>query len=132
MRVDDLRGTPRVLRVDASGDEHRAVAERTRVVDRRDLADDPVPEQLLGACHGFRFAAPGSAAARAVRARLEREGALQQVQELPVNLIEGPGGARGAGGALGDGGAAWGVRGQSPSPKPSELGLEVALVGGRE
>ncbi len=40
--VDDLRGAPGVLGVDLGGDQHRGVAQRARVVDRRDLADDPL------------------------------------------------------------------------------------------
>ena len=47
--VDDLRGAVRVVGVDLGGDEHRRVAERPGVEDRRDLADDPAVEQALGA-----------------------------------------------------------------------------------
>ena len=47
VRVDDLRGPPRVLGVDARGDEHRAEAECARVVDRRDLADDALVDEPL-------------------------------------------------------------------------------------
>ena len=41
VRIDDLGGPVRVLRIDLGGDQHRLVAERPRVEDRRDLADDP-------------------------------------------------------------------------------------------
>ncbi len=51
VRVDDLRGAVRVLGVDLGGDEHRRVAERARVEDRRDLADDALVEQPLDARH---------------------------------------------------------------------------------
>jgi hypothetical protein len=44
-----VRGAPRVLGVDLGGDEHRGVAERARVEDRRDLADDALVEQALHA-----------------------------------------------------------------------------------
>ena len=54
VRVDDLRGAPGVLGIDLRGDEHRAVAERARVVDRRDLADDALVEQPLDARHDAR------------------------------------------------------------------------------
>ena len=48
MGVDDLGRPVRVLGVDLGGDEHRGVAERAGVEDRRDLADDPAVEQALG------------------------------------------------------------------------------------
>ena len=54
VRVDDLRRPPRVLGVDLRRDEHRPVAERARVEDRRDLADDPVVEQVAGRAPGPR------------------------------------------------------------------------------
>ena len=47
--VDDLGRLPGVLGVDLGGHEHRAVAESAGVVDRRDLADDPLVEQALDA-----------------------------------------------------------------------------------
>ena len=63
VRVDDLRGALRVLGVDLGRDQHRLVAERAGVEDRRDLADDPLVEQALGAGHHLvERAAPASAA----------------------------------------------------------------------
>jgi hypothetical protein len=88
VRVDGLRGAPRVLGVDLGGDEHRAVAERPRVVDRRDLADDPVLEQQLHALEDDALVDAGLARHGGVRARLERELALHQVQQLLVELVE--------------------------------------------
>ena len=49
--VDDLRRPVRVVRVDLRRDQHRLVAERAGVEDRRDLADDPLVEQAPGARH---------------------------------------------------------------------------------
>jgi len=47
--VDDLGGPVGVLGVDLGGDQHRGVAQRARVEDRRDLADDAPVEQPLDA-----------------------------------------------------------------------------------
>ena len=61
--VDHLRGAVRVLGVDLGGDEHRGVAERARVEDRRDLADDALVEQALHAAHHLRLARPRASSA---------------------------------------------------------------------
>ena len=63
VRVDDLRGPVRVVGVDLGRDQHRLVAERARVEDRRDLADDAVVDQLLHALRGPRPRATPSASA---------------------------------------------------------------------
>src|SRR5205085_6069150 len=47
VRVDDLRGAVRVLRIDLRRYEHGLVAERARVEDGRDLADAPLVEDVL-------------------------------------------------------------------------------------
>ena len=49
VRVDDVGRPPRVLGIDLGRDQHRRVAERAGVEDRRDLADDPLVEQVLDA-----------------------------------------------------------------------------------
>ena len=59
VRVDDSRRAVRVLGVDLGGDEHRAVAERARVEDRRDLADDALVQQVLDARHRLVLGDPG-------------------------------------------------------------------------
>ena len=82
-----------LLGVDLGGDEHRRVAERARVEDRRDLADDALVEQVLDALEHLVLGRPASSATRGERARLEREAALHQVQELLVGLVERDGGA---------------------------------------
>ena len=65
MGVDDLRRLPRVLGVDLGRDEHRGVAERARVVDRRDLADDALVEQALHAREHLRLGHLGGRATAA-------------------------------------------------------------------
>ena len=70
MRVDDLRGAPGVLGIDLGGDEHRAVAERARVEDRRDLADDALVEQALDAAQDLVLGDAGLGRDGGVRARL--------------------------------------------------------------
>ena len=83
-----LRGAVRVLGVDLGGHQHRAVAEHARVEDRRDLADDPVVEQPLDAAQHLVLGHLGQLGHARERARLEREAALQQVQQLAVELVE--------------------------------------------
>ena len=93
VRVDDLGRPPRVLRVDARGDEHRLVAQGARVEDRRHLADDPGVEQLLDAAQDIGLRDGELAGDGCVRARLDREAALHQVEQALVVLVEGHGGA---------------------------------------
>jgi hypothetical protein len=93
VRVDHLRGALRVLGVDLRRHEHRREAERARVEDRRDLADDPLVDQVLDAAHDLVLAHLGRACDARVRARLERESALHEVEELLVELVERDGGA---------------------------------------
>ena len=59
VRVDELRRAVRVRRIDLGRDEHRGVAERARVEDRRDLADDPLVEQVLDALEHLVLGQPG-------------------------------------------------------------------------
>jgi hypothetical protein len=92
VRVDDLRRAVRDLRVDLGGDEHRAVAERARVEDRRDLADDAAVEQALHAPHDLALLEPGQPGDVGERAPYERELPLHQVQELLVGVVERDGG----------------------------------------
>jgi hypothetical protein len=84
----DLGGAPRVLGVDLRGDEHRAVAERARVVDRGDLADDPVGEQRLDAGEDLLLGDARLAGHGGVRPRLEREAALHEVEQLALDVLE--------------------------------------------
>ena len=88
MLVDDVRGAPRVLRVDLGGDEHRGVAERTRIEDRRDLADDPLVEELLDA--GDHLVLGDVRLGRDVleRFRCDWEAALHEVEQALVEVVE--------------------------------------------
>ncbi len=88
VRVDDLRRPVRVLGVDLRGHEHRLVAERPRVEDRRDLADDPLVEQPLDAGHHLVLGQPREPGDVRERPRREGEAALHQVQQLLVRLVE--------------------------------------------
>jgi len=88
VRVDDLRRPPRVLGVDARGDEHRAVAERARVEDRGDLADDPRVDQLPHAGEDAVLWHLERLRDRRVRARLDRERALHRVEQPAVEVVE--------------------------------------------
>jgi len=89
MRVDDPRRPPGVVGVDLRGDQHGPVAEYARVVDRRDLADDPLVEQppraakhlVLGDLRELGDAREGP--------RRQREAALEQVEESLVELVQG-------------------------------------------
>jgi hypothetical protein len=93
VRVDD-RGRPvRVLRVDLRGDQHRAVAEHAGIEDRRHLADDPLVDQAGDAAKHLLLGHLGGARDRRVRARVEREAALHQVQQALVQLVQRDGGA---------------------------------------
>ena len=87
--VDELRGAVRVLRVDLGGDQHRGVAERARVEDRRDLADDAAVEQALDALHDLVLGDAREPRDVGERARAQLEGALHQVEQLLVGLVEG-------------------------------------------
>ena len=81
MRVDHLRRAMRMLGIDLRRDEHRGVAERARVEDRRDLADDPLVEQALNAAITSSSATPRQRRDVRVRPRRDREAALHQVQQ---------------------------------------------------
>ena len=88
MRVDELRRAVRERRVDLRRDEHRAVAERARVEDRRDLADDALVEQVLDALEHLGLVEAGEVRDGLERARVEREAALHQVEQLLVGVVE--------------------------------------------
>jgi hypothetical protein len=88
VRVDELRRTVRVGRVDLRGDEHRRVAERAGVEDRRDLADDPLVEQARDAGQNLRLGQPRALGDQGERAPIEREAALHQIEQLLVGLVE--------------------------------------------
>jgi hypothetical protein len=93
VRVHDLRRAVRVLGVDLGRHEHGPVAERARVEDRRDLADDAVVEEALGSREHLLLGHLGQLGNAQVRPRLEREAALEQVQQPLVQLVERDGGA---------------------------------------
>ena len=86
--VDDRRGAMRVLGVDLGCDQHRLVAERAGVEDRRDLADDPLVEQALGAGENVGQLQPGLRGDQGKGLRIEREARLQQVHQPLVGLVE--------------------------------------------
>ena len=86
--VDDLRRAVRVLGVDLRRDEHRGVAERARVEDRRDLADDPLVQQALHAAHHLLLVDLGKRGHVLIGPRRDRKAALHQVQQLAVEIVQ--------------------------------------------
>ena len=88
VRVDDLRRPVRVLRVDLRRDEHRAVPERARVEDRRDLADDALVDQVLNPSQHLVLGHLGQLGDSRIRPPLQRELALHQVHYPLVDLVE--------------------------------------------
>ena len=88
VRVDHVGGAPRVLGIDLGGDEHRRVAERARVEDRCDLADDPLVEQAAYAVHHVRFRDARLLCHVLVRPWRDREAALHEVQQPLVEIVE--------------------------------------------
>jgi hypothetical protein len=88
VRVDELRGAMRVRGIDLGGDEHRLVAERARIEDRRDLADDPLVEEVPDALQHLFLRQPRELGDPGERARLEREAALHEVEQVLVGLVE--------------------------------------------
>jgi hypothetical protein len=88
MRVHDPRGAPGVLGIHAGGHEHGAVAEHARVEDRRDLPDDALVQQALRAREHLGFGHLRQLGHAQERARLEREPALEQVEEPAVQIVE--------------------------------------------
>jgi hypothetical protein len=88
MRVDDLGGPVRVVRIHLGGHEHRAVAERTGVEDRRDLTDDPPRDEPAHPGENLLFTGLGELRDAGVRARLERKLPLHQVEEPLVEVVE--------------------------------------------
>ena len=86
--VDHLRRAMRVFRVDLRGHQHRAVAERPRVEDRRDVADDPMVDQALGPREHLVLRHTGRLGDAGVRAGREREAPLQQVEQSLVDVVQ--------------------------------------------
>jgi hypothetical protein len=88
VRVDDPRRAPRVLGVDLGRDEHRAVAQRAGVEDRRDLPDDALLDELVDrAQHALLGDLEGRRDGR-VGPRLDRERALHRVEQALVEVVE--------------------------------------------
>ncbi len=102
VRVDDLRRGPRVLGVDLRGDEHRPVAERAGVEDRRHLTDDAVLQQPPDVVQHLLLGDPEDLGDLSIRPRVQRERALHLVEELAVHLAQRHGGAVVPGAELGD------------------------------
>ena len=88
VRVDDPRRAPRVLGVDLRRDEHRAVAERAGVEDRRDLADDALVDELSDARQHALLGHLERRRDRRVGPRLDREAALHRVEQALVEVVE--------------------------------------------
>ena len=88
VRVDDPRGAPRVLGVDLRRDEHRAVAERAGVEDRRDLADDALVDELADARQHALLGHLERRRDGRVGPRLDREAALHRVEQALVEVVE--------------------------------------------
>src|SRR5436190_216996 len=88
MRIHDLRRALRVLGIDLRRDEHRLVAERTRVEDRGDLADDAAVEQALRTLHRVVDGETGAGCDVAPWLRVEREVRLEHVHQPLVQVVE--------------------------------------------
>jgi hypothetical protein len=86
--VDHVGGAVRVLRVHLGGDEHRRVAERPRVVDRGDLADDALVDEVGDPAQDLVLGEPGELRDPRIGARLEWEGALHQVHDPAVGVVQ--------------------------------------------
>ena len=86
--VDDVRRAPGVLGIDLGRDQHRGVAERAGVEDRRHLTDDPLLQQmryprqhlLLGDLRLFGHVQVGS--------RRDRKRALHEVEQALVQVVQ--------------------------------------------
>ena len=87
--VDDLSRTMGVLGVDLGRNQHRGVAQRARVEDRRDLADDALVEQMPHARHRLLLGDPAQLGHVRIRTRGDRERALHQVQQPPIGVVQG-------------------------------------------
>ena len=88
VRVDDLGRPPGVLGIDLRRHQHRAVAEHSRVEDRRDLADDALVQQALGSGQNLLLGHACELRHVLVGSGGDREAALEQVEELAVELVE--------------------------------------------
>jgi hypothetical protein len=103
VRVDELRRAVRVGGVHLRSYQHRCVAERARVEDRRDLADDPLLEQVRDPLEHLLLGEPREAGDHRERPRVQREAALHEVEQLLVGLVERDGGPALAAAHLGNG-----------------------------
>jgi hypothetical protein len=88
VRVDDVSRAVRVLGIDLGRHEHRAVAERARVEDGRDLADDALVDQVLDPAQHLVLRGLRQRRDARKRAALQRELALHQVHDPLVQLVE--------------------------------------------
>jgi hypothetical protein len=86
--VDDLGRTVGVVGVHLRRDQHRAVAQDAGVEDRRDLADDALVDQALGAPEHLLLGHAGRLRDGRERPRGQWEAALQEVEQLLVELVE--------------------------------------------
>ena len=116
MRVDQLGGAVRVLGIDLRRDEHRRIAERARVEDRRDLANDARVEQALNARENLRFLDTRKRRHVLVGARGDRKAPLHEVQELAIEVVERDRRAALAGASLGNRGRGAGAGGAGHDP----------------
>jgi hypothetical protein len=88
MRVDDLGRPVGVLRVHLRCHEHRAVAERARVEDGRDLADNPLVEQVTDARKRVVLGCSRELCHMGVGPRVQRKLPLHEVHDPLVELVE--------------------------------------------
>jgi hypothetical protein len=93
VRVDEPRRAVGVRGVDLGRHQHRAVAERAGVEDRRELADDALVEQPLDTRHNVGLGNAGELGHVRERALGEGEAALHQVEQLLVGLVQRDGAA---------------------------------------
>src|ERR1019366_2472488 len=88
VRVDHVGRPPGIVGIDLGGDQHRRVAQRAGVEDRRDLADDALVEQTLNAVHYLLLGDPGGARDVLIGLAGDREAALHQVEQALVQVVE--------------------------------------------
>src|SRR5436305_366404 len=83
-------GTPSSAAAGAYGSGTTGMAPcSARVEDRRDLADDPLVDQVLDARQHLVLGDARELRDARVRPRLDREAALHEVEQLPVELVQG-------------------------------------------
>jgi hypothetical protein len=88
VRIDDPGGALRVLGVHLRRDQHRRVPQRAGVEDRRDLANDPLVQQPLGAAQRLLHSEPRAGRDGREGLGVEREARLEQVHEPLVVVVE--------------------------------------------